>query len=168
MNRDQEETSIIEVKSPGKCFLRVSSEAVLRRQPRLYLELAPELASVRVSRAWRSHGEQVASWLCERPRATIGEGVASGTVEGPALKGSHRAAEAWCREESPERLFVKVQPSCSKSPQHFGDASIRERPPKTVPWWCPENKPCVRQKAEPEKWPSPAEEPRGSWMDPGY
>ena len=31
-----------------------------------------------------------------------------------------------------EGLLVKVQPGCSKGPQHIGDASIMRRPPRTV------------------------------------
>ena len=42
-------TSITEVQSLGKCLLSQHTEAVFQRQPRLYLVLAAELGSVRVT-----------------------------------------------------------------------------------------------------------------------
>jgi hypothetical protein len=39
-------------------------------------------------------------WHCERSWKVIGEGVASGVVDGPELKGSCKGFEAWHHEES--------------------------------------------------------------------
>lgn len=40
--------------------------------------------------------------------------------------------EAWHLEESPGEAIGKMQSSCGKRPQHFGDAGTRGRPPRTA------------------------------------
>jgi hypothetical protein len=37
---------------------------------------------------------------CERPWKVIGEGAASGAIDGPGLKGSCKGVEVWHHEES--------------------------------------------------------------------
>jgi hypothetical protein len=100
------DSSIIEVKSPGKCFLRAQRSWV------------PEAAKVTPhtgSRTWqgKSHPNGTGfesmkesrrateAWHCERPWKDIGEGTALVAVEGPGLKGPYREIESWYQEESP-------------------------------------------------------------------
>lgn len=60
-----------------------------------------------MNRSWRA----AETWHCERPSEAIGEDAALVAVEGPALMGSWKEAEAWNHKES---LLVKVQSSRSE------------------------------------------------------
>jgi hypothetical protein len=92
--KKKEETNITEVKSSGKCFLRV------------YLVLQLDLVMCKtcpggtgfegMKGSWRV----AVAWYCERPGKAIGEGAASVAVVVPRLKGSCKEVEAWHHEES--------------------------------------------------------------------
>lgn len=86
----------------GKCFLRVSTQ-LYYKWPR-YPVLAAELGSVNVT--------QVV--LVLKVRRGHGEQLRLGVAGTESLK------------RAQERLFVKVQPSCSMGLLHFGDASTMQ------------------------------------------
>ena len=76
------------------------AEAVFQTRPRLYWQPNSVVlggAGFEVTKGpWRTTGAQHG----ERPGEATGEAAALVAVEGPGLKGSCRADEAWHREES--------------------------------------------------------------------
>lgn len=82
-------TSIIKVKSSGKCFLRVSRQRLFQQWPRL-LTLVSQVALV--SKASRGHGEAL---RLDRVRGRGGHrlGCSLRAVETPTMKRSWRGAE---------------------------------------------------------------------------
>jgi hypothetical protein len=69
--------------------------------------------------SWRA----AKAWHCGKPGKAIGKGTASVVVEGPGLKGLCKEIEVGIVKRAYERLLLKVQPSCRRRSQHFGDAS---------------------------------------------
>lgn len=68
-------------------------------------------------------------------REAIGKGVASVAVETQDWRGhteKMRFDIGLSMKGDEERLLVKVQPRCSRRPQHFGDASTMGCPPRTA------------------------------------
>ena len=85
------------------------------------------------------------AWYCERPWKANGTGTASVAVEAPGLRRSWREVVTWHHVAGSESLkrgcWWRYSPGAVKL-QSFGDASIKEWPPRTaaaVEWSQPES-----------------------------
>lgn len=141
------------------------TEAVGQRRPRPYLVMAAEHGDVQESPGkWlvlkiRSGQGKQLRWHCGKPREATGDVASSVVAEAPGSTGSGRETEAWhhvARSEplnkDQEKSLVKpLSHQCSMQyqmqwePQHSGDPSAMEQPPKTaeaVEWSWPEPVSC--------------------------
>lgn len=96
-------------------------------------------------------GEQL-RWHCEKPGEAPGDVAASVVTEAPGSTGSGREIEARHHvagseplNKGQEKSMVRLLPQKQWTPQHSGDPSAMEQPPKTagaVEWSRPEPVRC--------------------------
>lgn len=108
------------------------------------------------------HGQQTETVFLKRPRFYLLLSAAfnsiriyPGGTHFDVIKGSWRTIEIWyCAAGLETLLLVKMQSSCSKRPQYFGDGMIPS-PKNSIRWSVAsqrtEDKLGVLQRAEPEK-----------------
>jgi hypothetical protein len=102
-------------------------EAMLQRQPRLYLVLQLNLVICKNHpggtefEGMKGSGRAAEAWHHKRLWKAIGEGTASVVVDGPGLKGPCKKLRLATMKGAYERLLVRL--SCSGRPKQIGDVS---------------------------------------------
>jgi hypothetical protein len=155
------------------CPCTVAQKGHCVRQPRLYLLLASGnvchpggTGFEGMKEPWRA----IEGWHCERKGRPLVKVQLKLQVIIQNWKGHAKKLRFGTMKRDFERLLVKVQSSCSRRPQHIGDANtIMGWSPRTVAAveWS-QSEPTVLQRVELEKWPRPFGGAKRSCVDPRH